>query len=128
MGAEIIENTVVSFTEGLNVTAPATSKNAPTVIRTVEITHATTSSTSPKHPERACLLFFFMESAHSLAKLENLRTYQTSSDDYSRNREPWSGGTRVRTGDTMIFSHVLYQLSYPAVTVKAEAYPAMILE
>src|SRR5829696_3012199 len=26
-----------------------------------------------------------------------------------------SGGTRIRTGDTMIFSHVLYQLSYPAV-------------
>ena len=25
-----------------------------------------------------------------------------------------SGGTRIRTGDTMIFSHVLYQLSYPA--------------
>ena len=25
-----------------------------------------------------------------------------------------SGGTRTRTGDTMIFSHVLYQLSYPA--------------
>jgi hypothetical protein len=25
-----------------------------------------------------------------------------------------SGGTRNRTGDTMIFSHVLYQLSYPA--------------
>jgi hypothetical protein len=26
-----------------------------------------------------------------------------------------SGGTRTRTGDTMIFSHVLYHLSYPAV-------------
>ena len=25
-----------------------------------------------------------------------------------------SGGTRTRTGDTMIFSHVLYHLSYPA--------------
>ena len=25
-----------------------------------------------------------------------------------------SGGTQIRTGDTMIFSHVLYQLSYPA--------------
>ena len=24
------------------------------------------------------------------------------------------GGTRARTGDTMIFSHVLYLLSYPA--------------
>ena len=26
-----------------------------------------------------------------------------------------SGETRIRTGDTMIFSHVLYQLSYLAV-------------
>src|SRR3712207_2214005 len=25
-----------------------------------------------------------------------------------------SGGTQIRTGDTMIVSHVLYQLSYPA--------------
>jgi hypothetical protein len=25
-----------------------------------------------------------------------------------------SGGTQIRTGDTTIFSRVLYQLSYPA--------------
>src|SRR5215203_3612478 len=42
-----------------------------------------------------------------------------------------SGGTRIRTGDTMIFSHVLYQLSYPAgrlagsdSTVLARSYQA----
>jgi len=124
-----MENTVVSFTEGLNVTAPATSKNAPTVTNTVEITHAATSSISPKHPERTCRFFsLFMGSAHSLAKPGSLHTYQTSSDDYYRNREPWSGGTRARTGDTMIFSHVLYQLSYPAVTARVWAFPAVILE
>jgi hypothetical protein len=33
---------------------------------------------------------------------------------YLQNARFYSGGTRIRTGDTMIFSHVLYQLSYPA--------------
>lgn len=70
----MIENTVVSFTDGLNVTAPATNKNAPTVTSTVETTHAATSSISPKHPERVFLFSLFMESGHSLTKSECLRT------------------------------------------------------
>ncbi len=34
-------------------------------------------------------------------------------------RASLSGGTQIRTGDTTIFSRVLYQLSYPAEPFRA---------
>ena len=37
-----------------------------------------------------------------------------------------SGGTRIRTGDTMIFSHVLYQLSYPARETWEDSPPVIL--
>ncbi len=34
--------------------------------------------------------------------------------DYKSNQKRNGGGTQIRTGDTLIFSQVLYRLSYPA--------------
>jgi hypothetical protein len=45
-------NTVTRRTSELNVNAPNTRNSTPTVVKTVEATHAPTSSKRPTHPER----------------------------------------------------------------------------
>lgn len=57
MGAAMTWSTVTNPTSGLNVKAPNTRNNMPTVVRTVDATHAPTSTNNPRHPDLALEFF-----------------------------------------------------------------------
>jgi hypothetical protein len=90
------------------VSAPTSNINTPIVVRTVEKTHAPSSSKSPRHPDRSFTLFSFTREYGSSETVSGARAAYEPSE---------GGGTGIRTRDTMIFSHVLYQLSYPAAMI-----------
>jgi hypothetical protein len=63
---------------------------------------------------RAALEVTFLDPAVDTPVKKSLRSTARALTFSAICRTFRSGGTRIRTGDTMIFSHVLYQLSYPA--------------
>lgn len=82
-------------------------------IRHLRTHHARHAKRGPREPRRAFLVSLFHPPCGK-GVVHRRSYYERPTHKPGICRTFRSGGTRIRTGDTMIFSHVLYQLSYPA--------------